>query len=173
MLESPKSWVTFASWLKHAFLGDFDTHFLLHLFFDIVSLGFLLIFKSSNVHTVLSKVSKFYINETSSVVSFPHVIFHTICTNVSKFSIVVASTPCVVVPSKYSFYNLFCWIQYLGFGFRGLVSLFLALVTFTFKLRFLLAFTFSTTILISLVALSIEFSLSLLQNFFDVWHNLP
>ena len=99
-------------------LKRFLNPLLLHLFFDIVSFVFVFIFNSSSVHRVLGKVSKLCTNKTSSsCVSFPHVMFHTILSNVPKFSIVVASTPCVVVPSKYSFYNPFRWIQFLSFAF--------------------------------------------------------
>lgn len=109
-------------------LRIFQNPLLPHLLFDVNRFFFLSIFNPSSGHIVLCKMINFYTNKTSSSgVSSPHVMFHIMFSNVLKFSIVVASTPCVVIPTKYSFQNLLYWVQYLGFAFRRFVTIWLHL----------------------------------------------
>ena len=133
-----------------------------HLLSNVINLGFLFIFNYSSVNTVLGKMTKFYTNKTSFCsIPFPHVILHTINFNVSKLSIVMTSTLGVLFPTKYSFYNLFYWVQYLSFAFRRFVPMLLLFVTFSFKFRFLFAFISSMTMLITSVTFYIEFSFTI------------
>ena len=80
----------------------------------------------------------------------------------------MASTPSVIVPAKYSFYNLLYWIQYLSFAFWWLVPMLLTFVTFSFKSWFFFAFIFSMTMLITIVAFSIEFFFPIAPTF--IWN---
>ena len=91
----------------------------------------------------------------------------TIYASVSIFSTIMTSAPGIVVPTKYSLYNFFSWIEWFWSAFRCFVTLLLAFVTFTFKFWFLLAFISLVTMLIVVVALSIEFFLSIAPTF--VW----
>lgn len=99
-------------------LGRLRNSLLSHLLSDVISLFLLLIFNFTSIHIILGKMTKFCTYETSfSGISFPHMMFNTIHTNVSKFSIVMTSTPGIVVPTKYCFHNLLCRIQCLCFAF--------------------------------------------------------
>ena len=89
-----------------------------HLFSDVISFCLLFIFNSSSSHAVLGKMTKFNTNKTSFIsISRPHMMLYTIHSNVSKFSRIMTFAPGVIVPTKYSFHNLLCWIQYLRFAF--------------------------------------------------------
>ena len=86
---------------------------------------------------------------------------------VSIFSTIMTSVPSIVVPTKYSLYKLFNYIEWFWSTFECLVTLFLAFVTFTFKFWFLLTFISFMTMLTTIVAFSIEFFLSIAPKF--VW----
>ena len=136
-------------------LGRLWNPLLSRLFSNFISLFLLFIFNSTSIDIVLGKMTKLCTNETSfRGISFLHMMFYTIHSNVSKFSTVMTFTPGVAVPTKYNYHNLLCWIQYLDFAFWWLVSMFL---TFSFKSWFLFAFISLMTLLITIVALSIEF----------------
>lgn len=95
------------------------------------------------VHIVLGKMSKFYTYKTSLYsVSLPCVMFYSIFSNILILTIIVRSVPCVVIPTKYIFDNLFCWVPFLGLACWRFVPLFFAIVTLSFKHRFLYAFTY-------------------------------
>ncbi|MFA1120949.1 hypothetical protein, partial [Klebsiella pneumoniae] len=84
--------MTIIAWTS--FLGGFRNPLLPHFLSDVICFFFLFIFNSTTIHAVLSKMTKFSTSKTSfGGISFSHVMFYTIHSNVSKFSTIMTSAP--------------------------------------------------------------------------------